>query len=335
MRGYALITVVIPTLNEALHIESVLDDLIKAAPADLVEVLVADGGSTDGTRDVVGRIAQRHPLVRLIDNPERVQAAGINRAVAQADPRSSVIVRMDAHAGYDLSYVTRLAQCLSETAADSVVVRLRTQADGCFQKAVAKVSNSRLGTGGAAHRMGGPSRWIDHGHHAAFKRASFEAIDGYDPSFEANEDAEFDVRLRRWGGKIWFLSSLEVDYYPRESPGRLWRQYYRYGHGRARNLLKHRTKPRIRQVVPPLLVVALTISAVASLITPLSLIIPGAYLLLLATYGMYLTLLGRDSCLLFSSLALLIMHMAWGIGFIRGLAVSTFYETLYPLVLRP
>jgi len=223
-----MITLIIPTLNEADHIGQLIDQLLSDAPPTLAEILIADGGSSDRTRDIVAKAAALDGRVRLIDNPKKIQAAGVNSAVRAADRRSQIIIRLDAHAGYPPGYVNRLCEIMTETQADSVVVRLKTQALGCFQRAVAAVSNSRLGTGGAAHRIGGAGRWIDHGHHAAFKRESFEAIGGYDETFAANEDAEFDVRLRRTGRRIWFAPELEVSYYPRKTPASLAVQYLKY-----------------------------------------------------------------------------------------------------------
>ncbi|MHB8286342.1 MAG: glycosyltransferase, partial [Caulobacteraceae bacterium] len=150
-----MIAVIIPTLNEAAHIEGLLRQLLDEAPATLVEIIVADGGSTDGTREIVSKVALTDPRVRLIFNPLKIQAAGFNLAAAAAAPRATVLIRIDAHSGYPPHVVQSLSEQLVSMDADSVVVRLRTGGDGCFQKAVAAVSNSILGTGAAAHRVGG------------------------------------------------------------------------------------------------------------------------------------------------------------------------------------
>ncbi len=309
----------IPTLNEAAHIEALIRQLLGDAPPELAAILVADGGSTDGTREIVAALAQSEPRVRLVDNPLRLQAAGVNRAAAAADPGTTMLVRLDAHAGYRPGFIANLATALTETGADSVVVRLHTQGDGCFQKAVAAVSNSPLGTGGAAHRMGGASRWIEHGHHAAFGRDRFLALGGYDETFAANEDAEFDVRLRRAGGRIWFAADLEVDYYPRRTPLKLARQYFRYGKGRARNLLKNGERLKPRQLAPPALVIGLVLTLATTVVTPLGWLPTFAYLGAALVAGAAMAMRGRDACLLLAAVALPVMHLAWGAGFLIAL----------------
>jgi succinoglycan biosynthesis protein ExoA len=306
-----MITIIIPTLDEAAHIGQLLAWLAADAPDDLAEIIVADGGSRDRTCDIVAQAAQAGQRVRLLHNPERIQAAGINMAAAAADPRTTILIRLDAHAGYPPGYVHGLRDVLKGTGADSVVVRLRTEASGCFQKAVAALSNSRLGTGGAAHRVGRTSGWIDHGHHAAFLRSSFAGVGGYDRTFAANEDAEFDVRLRRAGGRIWFASELEIAYHPRRTLVALARQYFRYGRGRARNLLKNGERLRLRQCAPPVLVVVLVAAVAMTPVAPWLLAIPIAYFAAALTAALALALFGRDACLLGAAFALPFPRCIW------------------------
>ncbi|WP_260928040.1 glycosyltransferase family 2 protein [Novosphingobium sp. 9] len=309
--------VVIPTLNERDHIEGLLAQFL-AEPLDAVGgILVADGGSTDGTRAIVERIAREEPRVQLVDNPDRIQSAGVNRAVALANPRWDVIVRVDAHADYPQDYVTRLLASLERHEADTVVVRLTTRGVTPFQRATAAAQNSRIGTGGSAHRMGGASRFVDHGHHAAFRRAIFEQVGGYDTSFEANEDAELDARIRQRGGRIWLDTTIPVIYYPRKTVRALARQYFRYGSGRARTVLKHGEKLKLRQMLPPVVLLAICASMAGALVwTPL-LSVALVYALLLFGAAAAMALQTRSFSTLLAAPAAATMHLAWGAGFLR------------------
>ena len=315
------VAVIIPTLNEALHIESLLLRVL-AEPVGCI--LVVDGGSSDGTCNVVERLAATDHRLALLTNNARIQSAGVNLAAQSAGAETSVLVRLDAHAGYPTGFVAQVVGVLEETEADSVVVRMKTAGNGGFQNAVAAVSNSAFGTGGAAHRIGGASRWIDHGHHAAFKRASFERVGGYDRTFKANEDAEFDVRLRRSGGRIWFASELEIRYYPRDTARALGRQYFRYGAGRAQTLLKHGERLRARQLAPPMILLAVAGGVLLAPLTPLTLLAPAGYLAGITLATSLLIVRSKDFSVVGAMVALPTMHLSWATGFLSTFLQSPF-----------
>ncbi len=315
--------VVIPTLNEIAHIEGLLAHLL-AEPSEAVgAVLVADGGSEDGTRAVVRRVAAKDRRVRLIVNPDRIQAAGVNRAVAKADRRFGAVVRVDAHALYPAGYVGKLLAAMETSGADSVVVRLDTVGRGRFQRAVAAAQNSRVGTGGSAHRMGRISGFVEHGHHAAFRRAIFEQAGGYDERFEANEDAELDARIRALGGRIWLDVGIPVTYFPRSTLTGLARQYWRYGSGRARTYRKHGERLRLRQMLPPLALLTVTLGLLLAPLTPATLLLPGAYFAALTASGVALAIEHGSLSMLLAIPALATMHFAWGAGFLRRILAGS------------
>src|SRR5207248_7193295 len=131
------------------------------------------------------------------------------------------LVRVDAHADYPPNYASTLIAEARRTGAASVVVAMETRGEGTFQRAVAAAQNSRLGAGGSPHRRVTPGRWVDHGHHALFRLDAFEAVGGYDEGFSHNEDAEFDLRLRQQGGRIWLTDKVRIGYHPRATPSAL------------------------------------------------------------------------------------------------------------------
>jgi succinoglycan biosynthesis protein ExoA len=236
MRTEGGVLVVVPTLNEAPHIGAVLDGLVaEASSLPGMRIVVADGGSADGTVAIVEAAMRRHPQIALVHNPGRIQSAGINLAVRVHGHEADVLIRCDAHASYPADYCRRLVHSLRDPqgggGADAVVVPMDSAGEGCFQRAVAWVSNSPLGTGGAAHRAGRRSGFVDHGHHAAFRMDRFRSSGGYDETFTHNEDAELDCRQRALGARIYLDASIRVGYRPRASARGLWRQYFQCGCG--------------------------------------------------------------------------------------------------------
>jgi succinoglycan biosynthesis protein ExoA len=254
--------IVIPCLNEARYLEPLVRQLEPALSGLNATLVVVDGGSTDGTREIARRLTATVPGMQVLDNPKRIQSAAINLAVDTFGVEHDYLIRIDAHGTYPEDYCRVLVEDALGTGADSVVVAMQTVGFGTFQKATAVAQNSVLGNGGAKHRAGAESHWADHGHHALMRISAFRAVGGYDETFTANEDAEYDYRLRQAGYRIWMTARTSMVYYPRASALPLFKQYFGYGRGRARNFLKHRSRPSLRQLLP-LMVAPVAVGAMA------------------------------------------------------------------------
>lgn len=310
--------IVIPCLNEAEHIEALVDKLRPSlAPLNAV-ILIADGGSTDGTREIVARLAQDDPSVLALDNPKRIQSAAINLAVAEYGSSFDFLIRIDAHGTYPDDYCQKLVDEVIATGADSVVVAMETVGFTPFQKATAYAQNSKLGNGGAKHRLGATSHWADHGHHALMRIAAFKAIGGYDESFSHNEDAEFDYRFRKAGYRIWMTDRTSMVYYPRAKIGPLFRQYFSYGRGRARNVLKHRVAPSLRQLLP-LAVAPIAIGALLAVINWVAAVPVVLWAAACIGYGAWMALGQKNPYGPLAAVSAMVMHFAWSAGFWREL----------------
>lgn len=305
---------VVPCLNESLHIGKLLTDLLEdSTELDLI-IAVADGGSTDGTRDIVAQIAGMEPRVHLIHNPKRIQSAGVNLAVQEFGEQRDWLIRIDAHAAYPKGFISTLIAEARRTNASSVVVAMKSEGTNCFQRAAAVAQNSVLGTGGAAHRRAGQEGLVDHGHHALFDLKQFVGVGGYDDRLSHNEDAEFDVRLARAGGRIWLTRKVDITYFPRSHPLALYRQYVNYGRGRARTLTHHRMRPRVRQLLPACVLP----TALAVMLSPWIPLAAGPAFLWSASCllsGVVLGFQQRQRCAFASGIAAMIIHLGWSIGF--------------------
>lgn len=306
------VLIVIPCLNEEAHLPGLLQAIIEDAP--LAQVVVADGGSRDASRAIVAARAAVHPRLMLLDNPRKLQSAGVNAAVRAFGDGGRWLVRVDAHCGYPRDYVTGLVEAASRTGADAVVVPMRTIGHGGFQRAVAAAQNSRLGTGGSPHRHVGEGRFVDHGHHALCRLDLFRQVGGYDESFSHNEDAELDHRLGLAGARIWLEPSLAIDYSPRSRPVPLFRQYLAYGKGRAMTVRKHRMRMKPRQLAP--LAVAPAVLAVLAAPVTLLLALPAlGWAMACLGGGAVLAIRRRDRAVVASGPAAMLMHLGWSLGF--------------------
>jgi succinoglycan biosynthesis protein ExoA len=317
--------IVVPTLNEAAHIAQLLEGLLVEAEAMDARIVVADGGSRDGTQAIVTRIAGQERRVTLLHNPKRIQSAAMNLAVAEYGDGVKYIIRIDAHGRYPADYCRRLVAEAERLGVDSVVVPMTTVGQAPFQRAVATAQNSLVGTGGSAHRTGKSAQQVDHGHHALMRVEAYRAVGGYDESFRFNEDAELDYRLGKAGFRVWLTDATSMTYFPRATASGLFRQYFGYGGGRARNILKHRMRPRLRQMLPLVILPAVLLAALS--------FVHWVFLVPLVGWGIACLALGAFAARQHHAdygvpimqaplvgVAAMIMHFAWSSGFWLHLA---------------
>jgi len=304
---------VIPCLNEVDHIELTLKQMKEDRCIDLI--IVADGGSTDGSLKIIDEYTSSFDKIHLIHNIAKIQSTGINLAVKQYSQDFKWLLRIDAHCIYPDNYATTLLQAAKDQKADCVVVPMLTIGEDGFQGAVSAAQNSVLGTGGSSHRHDDNSRFVDHGHHALMKLNFFQKAGGYCEAMPCNEDAELDYRMTNHGAKIWLESNAAIKYFPRSTPKSLWIQYFRYGVGRACNLQRHRMRPRLRQVLP----LAVPIATILLVITPIhwTFSVPLlTWLFICIIFGAVIGSRQGGKWKLLSGFAAAIMHLAWGLGFI-------------------
>jgi succinoglycan biosynthesis protein ExoA len=329
--GRPLISVIVPALNEESYIGAVINDMLSQDGLDAdVEILVADGGSTDRTREIV-REYGRAGVVRLVDNPSRCQAAGYNAAIKEA--RGTIVCIVHAHAKYAKNY---LAACLSvreRTGATSVGGVIRHRGEGIVGEAIALAMSSPLGVGDSQYRHAKREQWCDSIMGAFLDREIFDKVGLYNESNLVNEDCEFNYRLRAAGYRIFLSPSIEATYYVRSSLLKLSRQYLRYGFFRRWTEVQHPGSVPLRVYAPPILVLGLVASIGLALAhqTLLAAILP-------ALYGGFLALgfidgiqrSRRFSVALLEPLAIATMHLAFGTGWLRGFLILRGRHTAPP-----
>jgi succinoglycan biosynthesis protein ExoA len=238
----AALTVVLPVLNEARDIGRLLREILsQTPPPGGFEVLVVDGGSTDGTRDIVEELRRTHPHLRLLDNPRRLSSAGRNVGAHAA--RSDFILFLDGHCSLPRpDYFVRTVE-LFETTGAACLSRpqpLTRMAEGPWAAAISQARHSRLGHNPSSHIYGGaPGTCDPRSAGAAYRRSCIERLGGYDERFDACEDVEFNCRVAAAGLPAYLHPDLSVAYRPRSSLGALLTQMIRYGRGRARLMARH------------------------------------------------------------------------------------------------
>jgi len=231
-----LVSVILPCRNEARFIERAVDSILGGDyPGNRLEVIVTDGRSTDGTREILDRMAAGDPRLRVLDNPEQITPVALNRAIAAC--RGEIVVRFDAHAVMAPDYVRRCVELLEATGADNAGGTIRTlpQSDGPFAGAITCVLSSAFGVGNSAFRTAadrsrstGP-RLADTVFGGCWRKTLFERLGGFNEELARGQDLEFNLRIARAGGTIVLDAGICSDYYARSTLASFWTHSFTNG----------------------------------------------------------------------------------------------------------
>ncbi len=312
------VTVIMPIRNEEAFIARSLGAVLaQDYPADRLDVLIADGMSDDQTVAIIQSLpgAER---VRVVPNPGRIQAAGMNVAIPQA--RGDIIIRVDGHTIIAPDYVRQCVQALQTTGAHNVGGAMDPVGITPTGKALALAGKSPFAVPSAFH-VSQRAQYTDTVYLGAWPRQVFAQVGGYNEHVGVNEDYELNYRIRKAGGKVYFTPAIRSRYFGRQTFGALARQYFRYGRSKVMVLRDHPASVRWRQLVAPAFVAGLIGGFVLSLlISGLWILWAGGLMLyglssiffsarLAARNGWQIPLFWRLPLIFF------VIHFAWGTGF--------------------
>ena len=322
--GSPYVSVIMPVRNEAGYIAKSLAAVLEQTyPHELLEVIVADGMSTDGTREQIQNIADKTDIaITVIDNPGRIAPTGLNRAVAIA--KGDVIVRVDGHCEIANDYVANCVELLRSTDAAGVGGPIETIAESPQAEAIAIAMSSKFGVGGSAFRtIHDKELQVDTIPFPAYPRDLFDRVGGFDEELVRNQDDEFNYRVRQHGGRLLLSPSVRSRYYSRSSFRSLWRQYFQYGYWKVRVLQLHPGQMSIRQFVPFAFVTAIAVLMLASIVSVTSLWLLTAMLCLYVVGNLFASVISCRRARLTSlpgiSFSFAILHFSYGFGFLFGL----------------
>ena len=308
------VAILLPVLNEGASIDACLQSLADQDYRGPMEILVADGGSSDDTLDRLGLWVDRLHRLRIFENPERLQSAGLNLLADVA--HSEILIRADAHTLYAPDYVSRSVAVLADVPGAAVGGPMVPEGRSDFGKAVAVAFRSPLAIGPARFHHANRVTEADTVYLGAMRKDTWDSLSGMRtlPSRVA-EDADFYYRLRKTGGKVLVDPAIATVYRPRETVTDLWRQFYRYGLGKADMLYINGEFPSWRPLAP----LALILGLMAGLVL-LGLGDPRLLTVGLAAWLLVLLIASRLNPLVLVATA--VMHLSYGFGLLRGLLRS-------------
>lgn len=327
------VSIVIPVRNEDKYIKDCLMQFVhQTYPKDKLEILIIDGMSEDGTREIATRESESGNrklgvVIRLIDNPKGQRASGLNIGIREA--KGDAIMRIDAKTIIPPDYIEKCVKTLIETGADNVggVQKPITVESSVLltQEAIGIALSHPFGVGDAQFRLGKKNGYVDTVYLGCFRREIFDKVGLFDEeSAVISEDSDMNQRIRDTGGKVYLNKDIVAYYYPRDNFRDLWKLYFRYGGAKAGNLIKNKKLTALRQLVPPaflMSIVFLTLLSVFNLyFLYLLLLLLGIYTLADLLVSTYLSVQHKKLSLsprLF--IAFSILHFSWAFGFFTRL----------------
>ncbi len=318
------VSVIVPCLNEEKTIALLLKAIMQQTyPLQNIEVIIADGSSTDNTRSEIASFQEAHNdlNIQVIDNPTRSIPTGLNLAIDQAS--GDIILRLDAHCAPDSHYIAICVADLENEKAWNVggLWDIQAGAKTWVAASIAIAAAHPIGIGDARYRFSNKAQFVDTVPFGSFRKSLIDRIGPFDEALQANEDYEFNTRIRSHGGQIWFNPAIRSRYFARPTFSALAKQYFRYGFWKWRMLQRFPKSIRWRQALPPLFVAGLIFGPILALWWPSLIFLWGAAVV---SYVSLLLFIGLQKSLQKSTLnfllgiptAIMIMHLSFGSAFI-------------------
>lgn len=317
------VSVVLAVRNEEKSILKTLESIAaQDYPSARFEVVIADGESQDRTTAIVAEFIRDRPGFRLVRNPGRIVACGLNEAIRCS--QGEVIVRVDGHTLLEKDYVSCCVSALKETGADNAGGRMYAVGVGLQGQALAEATSSPFGIGNAFFHFSRERRWVDTVYLGAWRRETFKKYGLFDEALVRNQDDELNYRIRSGGGRVLLTPEIRSTYFVRASFAAAFRQYFQYGFWKVRVLQKHPRQMKVRQFVPGLFFAALAVLAGFSPVFTGARILLTALLIaytLSAMAAAFPSALKKGPVFLpVVSAAFGVLHIAYGLGWCAGLA---------------
>jgi glycosyltransferase involved in cell wall biosynthesis len=319
------VSVIVPCRNEIKFIEKCLDSIIaQDYPKEKLEILVVDGFSEDGTREIIKNYSDNYQFIKLLDNPKKIAPSAINIGIKNAT--GDIIIRMDAHNIYKKDYISKCVAYLQKYNADNVggIWITLPGSDTLISHAIALVLSHPFGVGNAYFRIGSKEpKEVDTVPFGCYRREVFSKIGLFDEELIRNQDDEFNYRLIKNGGKILLVPEIVSYYYARESLTKLWRTYFQYGYWKVRVMQKHKFPASWRHIVPISFVLCIFGSAILGFFYKfwfyLFCTIVILYMFISFLFSTKISLKKGIKYLFVLPISFANLHFSYGLGFLKGI----------------
>src|SRR5882724_4445361 len=318
------ISFIMPVRNEEGFIRGSLQSLVdQSYPASECEIIVVDGRSSDGTREITEEIRERNPQVLYLDNPAGIVPTAMNIGIRAA--RGEIIIRADGHNVYPRDYAANCVKYLEETGADNVGGPWATVAadESLSARLVAAILSSPFGVGNSKFRTSREEGFVDTVPFGAFRREIFDRVGMYNEKLVRNQDNELNARIRKAGGKIYITPALTTHYHPVKNFLGLLKYAFKTSQWHIFTLRENRGSMGVRHLAPAMFLLLLLILLPASFASATALAFLIGILCAYILTGFYFSLRakaeGNWDMAAVQPFATMCFHMTYGAGTLFGL----------------
>ena len=323
--SFPFISVIIPSRNEEQFIRKCLNSIIQQTyPMDKVEVLVVDGISSDKTKDVVKEYIQNHPFMKLLENPRKLTPFAMNIGIKNSI--GNVFILVNAHGLLDKDFLKNSIYYLNKTGADAVGGMLNSinEENSAIAKAIPVAADSIFGAGGERYRSRLEEGFVrDTLPYCAYRRDLIDKIGWIDEDLIRDQDEEFNYRILKNGGKIYYTPQIKSYLFIRPSLRKLWKQHYQYGYFKPLVAQKAGGIFTWRQTIPSIFVSSLFVTGLFSFFIRYSLcgffLILGSYIGVNLLFSLILSIRKDFRLLPLIAISFATLHMSYGVGYMKGI----------------
>ena len=316
------ISILIPILNEVHYIKNTIESVLaQDYPKELIEIIILDGMSNDGTRKIIKNFSSIHKRIKLIDNTNRIVSTALNLGIKKS--KGDIIIRIDGHCVINNDFISRNVEVFNKY--PEVVCTggpINHQGKSNIGKAIALAMGHPLGIGNARHRYKNYEGLAEGAWNPAFRANIFDKVGYFDEDFIRNQDDEINYHINQAGGLIYLSQKIKIKYFVREKYKQLFNQYLQYGFWRIPFLLKHKKPASIRQIIPSIFFLLCSLLFITGFYYKslfLMITLPLIYILVLWLVSLTMLLNEKVKVIKHFPLAIFLMHFGYALGFYYGI----------------